>query len=134
MTVTICLDFDGVLHSYKSGWTGLDNIADDPVPGAKETCEKLIELGYNLVILSTRFNEDHNKSDFTSNSSTGKRAAKDWLKKHGFPEMKLVTTKPPASLYVDDRAFRFNGDFRDLMDFIHENPIPSTWAKTWRNG
>src|SRR5882672_3079773 len=29
----LCLDFDGVLHSYSSGWKGADVIPDAPTPG-----------------------------------------------------------------------------------------------------
>jgi hypothetical protein len=34
--LTICVDFDGVLHSYASGWKGAGVVADGPVDGAIE--------------------------------------------------------------------------------------------------
>jgi hypothetical protein len=32
----LCLDFDGVIHGYQSGWQGANVIPDPPVPGAIE--------------------------------------------------------------------------------------------------
>jgi hypothetical protein len=66
----LTLDFDGVIHSYSSGWKGASVIADMPVPGAIEFI--LNALGhYTLAIHSSR-----------SHQWGGTRAMKKWLKKH----------------------------------------------------
>ena len=46
---TVCLDFDGVIHSYRSGWKGEGNIPDPPIHGVRES---IIELRkrYRVVI------------------------------------------------------------------------------------
>ncbi len=36
MKPILCLDFDGVIHSYTSGWKGADVIPDPPVEGAMQ--------------------------------------------------------------------------------------------------
>ena len=38
---TVCLDFDGVLHSYRSGWCGADVIPDPPIHGTREAVARL---------------------------------------------------------------------------------------------
>lgn len=48
---TICIDFDGVLHSYTSGWQGEDVASDPPVPGAIEWLREMIR---NLIIYLTK--------------------------------------------------------------------------------
>lgn len=49
----LCLDFDGVVHSYSSGWRGARNIPDPPVDGALAfMCAALVE--WDVVIHSSR--------------------------------------------------------------------------------
>ena len=51
---TVVFDFDGVIHSYTSGWKGTAEIPDPPVPGIGEAITKLRQLGYRVVVVSTR--------------------------------------------------------------------------------
>ena len=41
---TVSFDFDGVIHSYRSGWKGAAVILDPPVEGIKEVIEQLISM------------------------------------------------------------------------------------------
>ena len=50
---TIAIDFDGVIHKYEQGYKN-GEIYDDPVPGAIEHINKLIEIGKQVFIFSTR--------------------------------------------------------------------------------
>lgn len=43
---TVSFDFDGVIHSYRSGWKGAAVIPDPPVEGIKEVIEQLISDGF----------------------------------------------------------------------------------------
>ena len=42
---TVVFDFDGVIHSYTSGWQGVCLIPDEPVIGIKEAIESIREAG-----------------------------------------------------------------------------------------
>lgn len=98
----IAIDFDGVIHSYKQGWTG-DVPEDPPMEGVEESLQKLKDDGWSLVILSTR------KKNFI----------KDWLKKYNLDHFfdGVHNTKIPAKLYIDDRGFRFE-NWNDTLNFI----------------
>lgn len=67
MKPTLCLDFDGVIHSYESGWQGPRVIPDPPVPGALEFITKSLD-DFQVAIFSSR-----------SGYWFGRRAMKRWL-------------------------------------------------------
>jgi len=116
MTKTIAIDFDGVLHSYKSGWIA-GHILEEPLNGALHFCHWLIENKFKIIIFSCR-----------ASDPVGFVAICTWLNEHNFPATIEVThKKPDALLYIDDRGMRFNGNFDEIMTFITNNPKLKTW-------
>jgi hypothetical protein len=116
--VTICLDFDGVLHDYKEREENFPTPGGNPVSGAKNAVAWLVEQNYALVIFSARANE-----------GGGVEAIETWLHKWGFPDIRVSLEKPEAHLYVDDRGFRFDGSFTSVLSFLMKNPKPGRWGK-----
>lgn len=99
---TLSIDFDGVIHSYVSGWQGATAIPDAPVPGAFEFLAAAVER-FEVVVFSTR--AEDNEAVIAMN---------DWFTAHGLPDRVLeqifiTNEKPKAVLYIDDRGFRFEG-------------------------
>lgn len=135
MKPILVLDFDGVIHSYTSGWKGAAVIPDPPVPGALKFIVAALET-FEVHILSSR-----------SHQWGGKRAMKRWLRGHlielgmgqgpipGWWSDKIAEQsnmepwehevrraadvivsaihwpwfKPPATVTIDDRALTFTG-------------------------
>lgn len=108
MKPILCLDFDGVLHSYKSGWQGAGVIADPPVPGAVEFVQAALQ-SFQVAVFSSR-----------SNSAEGRAAMQAWCEKWGFPvhQMDFPAQKPAAFLTLDDRAWCFRGTFPAIADLL----------------
>ena len=104
---TIAIDFDGVIHSYTSGWTGIEDIPDPPVPGIREAIDDIRRAGYQVVIYSTRCVRQ-----------TGQSAIIKWLDKYGIVVDDIVKEKPPAIVYIDDRAICFDGKPDNLLNKI----------------
>lgn len=104
----LCLDFDGVIHSYTSGWKGARNIPDPPMPGALNFMAEALEEGWDVVIHSSR-----------ARYFGGISAMRAWLREHAgngwdtmgpsLCDVRFTRWKPPAVLTIDDRAMRFNG-------------------------
>ncbi len=104
----LCLDFDGVIHSYSSGWKGARNIPDPPVPGALDFICEALANGWDVVIHSSR-----------SRHWGGITAMRKWLRQHAgnqwdcigasICDVRFARFKPSALLTIDDRAMRFSG-------------------------
>ena len=104
---TVVFDFDGVLHSYASGWRGTTEIPDPPVPGMREVIDELHERGYKVVVGSTR-----------CIGPEGMGAVKRYLKENQIEVDDVLAEKPPAICYVDDRAICFDGNTDGLIEKI----------------
>lgn len=101
---TVVFDFDGVIHSYKSGWKGVDVIPDPPVPGIRKAIAELRAAGYRVVVVSTRCAK-----------LTGMAAINRFLKENDIVVDDITAHKPPALCYIDDRALCFDGDAAGLL-------------------
>lgn len=123
----ICVDFDGVIHSYKSGWKGVDVIPDEPVPGAIEWLQKHLPLPDEMGIEGAYDGPIVQIYSSRSRSRKGIKAMKNWLIRNGLPHqyitdglLKFPTKKPAAFLTIDDRAICFDGKFpstKEMLDF-----------------
>ncbi len=101
MAKTVCLDFNGVLDSYQ-GWAGGKQYP--PRDGVQEFLEQLKGRGFQTVILTAIDPEQ----------------VKAWLRQYGLRHLvdDVTNQKPPALVYVDDRAICFRGDFIETLGQI----------------
>ena len=110
--MTICIDFDGVLHSYVK-FKGVD-VFDDALPEAANAVKYLRSRGHTLILHTTRPITDK---------------LRKWLEDHGmvfdyFNENPHTATgqtdprKPLADMYIDDRAIRFRGNWRETVSEV----------------
>jgi hypothetical protein len=106
MPPILCLDFDGVCHSYTSGWQGATVIPDPPVDGMWAFLEEAIHH-FEVHIYSSR-----------SHQEGGIAAMRQWFVDHGNSvdrqeiakeRLTFPTEKPPAFVTLDDRAVTFTG-------------------------
>ena len=116
----LCVDFDGVVHSYTSPWVDEETIPDPPVPGALRWLWRATEW-FNVQIYSSR-----------SKSEVGRMAMRGWMAVESVKEfgpdhpmcgdqdpdvpypIEFAHEKPAAFLTIDDRAITFEGDWNDL--------------------
>jgi hypothetical protein len=121
-TYSIAVDFDGVIHSYTSKWVSADVIPDPPVEGAIAWLNDMSRK-FRVIIFTTR-----------GKAYEGQQAVKLWLREHGYeaPSIEVTAEKPPALIYLDDRAVRFDGKHFPTADQIHRELIP--WNKAAKAG
>jgi hypothetical protein len=116
---TVCPDFDGVVHSYRSGWCGAEIIPDPPIHGTREAVARLRKT-YRVVIHSSR-----------CDTATGREAIAHWLAKHEIEVDEICEHKPPAMLHLlgldhEKLTYRYSGrEFRltDLAGVVAKGVI-----------
>lgn len=126
----ICVDFDGVIHSYTSGWKGVSVIPDPPVPGAIKWLEDHLPVPDEICAMAGPYNGPVVQIySSRSKSFWGRRAMKKWLIKHGLHPayisdglLKFPVKKPAAFLTIDDRAICFDGTFPSDAEMLAFRP------------
>lgn len=114
----LCVDFDGVIHSYTSGWQGTCVISDPPVKGAIEWLWKATEF-WDVQIYSSRSSDSMARKAMwrwmAAHSPFGSDhpMSQDWKEGVQYP-IKFADKKPSAFLTIDDRAICFEGDWHAL--------------------
>ncbi len=104
----LAVDFDGVIHRYSKGWNG-GEIYDPPVKGAPEALRR-ISRKFKIVVFTAR-----------ATTPTRKARVAAYLKKHGISFDEITNRKPPAVAYIDDKAIRFSGSWREILQILEEN-------------
>ncbi len=108
----VAIDFDGTIHSYDQGWTGIGDIPGKPIPGAIEFIQKLLSINVKVTIFSCRCNQ-----------LVGIVAMQKWLEQYGIMpgQVAFQPGKPPFHLLIDDHAVNFYGEWRefDVEDVVH---------------
>jgi hypothetical protein len=134
----LCLDFDGVVHSYASGWKGATVIPDPYVPGFFAWAIEAVKY-FKLVVYSSR-----------SKDADAPRAMREWLGTQSinaidagevssdfewpllYDNIEFAHEKPPAFLTIDDRAWCFDGTWPDpkllLMYKTWQQMTPEDYA------
>lgn len=113
----LCLDFDGVIHSYTSGWQGAEIAEDPPVPGALD------------FLICALFDFDVHIYSSRSQQEGGLQCMQAYLYKHcpaayrhRLEELKFPVAKPAAFLTIDDRAIQFTGEWPTIDELLNFKP------------
>jgi hypothetical protein len=108
----ICVDFDGVIHSYERGWQG-GVIYGEVVPGFFEWVESIRD-NFKIVIYSSRSKTDEGSMAMGVwlHAQRNKWIAAGGKRNPSVPlPIEFANQKPAAWLTIDDRAIQFRGDW-----------------------
>lgn len=127
----LCLDFDGVIHSYSSGWIEPDFIPDLPVPGAFEFIFQALK-DFDVKIYSSRSKQENGIRAMCTwvrfwagkelDNKPPSFAANTVLNGICYNKEAWPTEKPPAFLTIDDRALTFTGEWPTVEALLAFKP------------
>jgi hypothetical protein len=117
----LCLDFDGVIHSYTSGWKGADVIPDPPVPGAMLFIARAVNH-FRVAIFSSRSNQSGGLVAMQNYMHRELCAAHQGDGHDIYDLLEWPTEKPAAFVSIDDRAITFTGVWPDMQTLLAFKP------------
>lgn len=134
----LCVDWDGVVHAYTSGWIAADVIPDGPVEGALEFLGEAVKH-FDVYIYSARSHQDGgidamkdalrqwsmDKIMTEQGAATSEAAA--MVHDFVYATIKWPTFKPSAMVTIDDRVLRFEGPMH--WPAMHELLAFKPWNK-----
>ena len=126
---TIAFDFDGVIHKYTKGWQD-GSIYDELDMAMIDLIQKILDRGHSVFIMSTRKSKQiKNHFDSLNNYPapdliTFKYQVIPWWHFSIFWNKKgvvgITRSKKAFSILIDDRAFRYQGNFSAMEKAINK--------------
>lgn len=107
----LCIDIDGTLCELKQSYQTYADVL--PLPGAVEKLKALRQAGHYIILATAR----HMK---TCDANVGMVIARQgkvllqWLEDYDIEFDEIWFGKPNADIYIDDRGYRFAGDWNDI--------------------
>lgn len=107
----LCIDIDGTLCEIRQENQTYAEV--QPLPGAVEKLRTLRQAGHYIILATAR----HMK---TCDANVGMVIARQgkillqWLEDHQIEYDEIWFGKPNADIYIDDRGYRFNGNWHDI--------------------
>lgn len=112
--MTICVDIDGVIAANWRLAQFVPGGGSDPysgcgvIPGALSALKLLKKDGWAIHL-------------YTGRHILHAQVTAEWLERHNIPHDLVVYGKPPARLYIDDRAVRFT-NWSDMLEVVENLP------------
>lgn len=127
----LCIDFDGVIHSYENGWQN-GEIYGTATPGFFRWADKAMDH-FKLVIYSSRSKTPEGITamreaigKWSVDAVNNREVVPEYEWSTFFNELEFTDVKPAAFLTIDDRAICFQGNWDTVLD-----PVELLEFRTW---
>ena len=111
----IAIDFDGVIHKNSKGFFD-GTVYDEPMEGVEDALKQLNKK-YKIIIFTCKVKPDRP----LIKEKSGNELIKEWLSKYNLLQYvhEITCEKPRASVYIDDKGYRFE-NWENTLRFIDE--------------
>lgn len=120
----LCIDIDGTLCELRQSHQTYADVM--PLPGAVAKLKALRQAGHYIILATAR----HMK---TCDANVGMVIARQgkillqWLEDYDIEFDEIWFGKPNADIYIDDRGYRFAGNWNDIsIEALNELGTPHT--------